>query len=423
MKKRNGYAFALGTADQGYRNQIAGAIGALYQSCGNIYPVENSFFPPSGLTGSADLKTLTYSQCRSYNEFRKRVFALLDFWLPQFPETPRIFVTAYNFTESSAPEKNVDMVCRVVKEYYRQRGLGNIFTTVLSSRLHNYKYVDLINVPKHLLTFYARVRLLQNRKLRKKTLITIGIIHKFTYDNVKKKKNDLESLLKKSFREQIIKRQSAKLKNFIQKAKKVVICLGGRVEGPEIIFDVNYAKSILEKCVTLIHHGYGVVIVNGPRTPNDVTDYFYEKTSFYPDIVFHNCKKIAASDEERNMWRIYSGKYEEEFTKLKEIGNIYPAVLGYENTLAVHTADTFACFETIGAGIPTAISSEGIYIDRSVRGDCLNMLRLLTPKYAVAFEMFVDLACYMGIEPKNLHPAGLSDLSKVFVEAVWHRIE
>ena len=111
-----------------------------------------------------------------------------------------------------------------------------------------------------------------------------------------------------------------------------------------------------------------------------------------------------------------------DFAKLKKLGNIYPAVLGYGNTLAVHTSDTYSCCETVSAGIPTAISSEGIFIDKSVRADCLNMLQLMTPKYALRFEDFVSLACYMGIEPQHLHPAVLSDLPRVFAEAVRHRI-
>ena len=236
------------------------------------------------------------------------------------------------------------------------------------------------------------------------------------------RKAELDENLKKTPREPVLKQQIAKLRNFTRKSKKVVICLGGRVEGSEIVFNVNYAKSLFEKCVALVRHGYGVAIVNGPRTPNDVTDYLYEAALSAPDIIFQNCKNIAGSDAERKVWRIYSGRHEDEFAKLKKLGNIYPAVLGYGNTLAVHTSDTYSCCETVSAGIPTAISSEGIFIDKSVRADCLNMLQLMTPKYALRFEDFVSLACYMGIEPQHLHPAVLSDLPRVFAEAVRHRI-
>lgn len=50
------------------------------------------------------------------------------------------------------------------------------------------------------------------------------------------------------------------------------------------------------------------------------------------------------------------------------------------------------------------------------------MQQLMIPKYALRFEDFVSLASHMGIEPNNLHPATLSDLTRVFAEAIRHRI-
>ncbi len=149
-------------------------------------PAENFLLLPPGIANACDMReSLCYTRFGSYREFRNEIFALLDARLPQLPTTPHVFITAYNLTESTAADKNADTLCRAVKEYYRTRGLGKIFTVVLISRLHNYKYVDLINVPKHLLTFYSRIRLLQNKKLRRKTLITIGTIHKFTMAGVR----------------------------------------------------------------------------------------------------------------------------------------------------------------------------------------------------------------------------------------------
>lgn len=423
MKKDTLLAFAVDTPYMGCRNQLLGALDAINKNSKTALPAEKCLLLPSGAETVDDMReSLCYAHFGSYRSFQNEIFALLDARLPQLPAVPRVFITAYNLTESGAADKNADMLCRAVKEYYRRHNLGKIFTVVLISRLHNYKYVDLVNVPKHLLTFYSRIRLLQNKKLRQKTLITVGTVHKFTMAGVLARKAELDEKLKKTPREPVLKQQIAKLRNFTRKSKKVVVCLGGRVEGSEIVFNVNYAKSLFEKCVALVRHGYGVVIVNGPRTPNDVTDYLYEAALSAPDIIFQNCKNIAGSDAERKVWRIYSGRHEDEFAKLKKLGNIYPAVLGYGNTLAVHTSDTYSCCETVSAGIPTAISSEGIFIDKSVRADCLNMLQLMTPKYALRFEDFVSLACYMGIEPQHLHPAVLSDLPRVFAEAVRHRI-
>ena len=336
MKKDTLLAFAVDTPYMGCRNQILGALDAINKNSKTALPAEKCLLLPSGAETVDDMReSLCYAHFGSYRSFQNEIFALLDARLPQLPAVPRVFITAYNLTESGAADKNADMLCRAVKEYYRRHNLGKIFTVVLISRLHNYKYVDLVNVPKHLLTFYSRIRLLQNKKLRQKTLITVGTVHKFTMAGVLARKAELDEKLKKTPREPVLKQQIAKLRNFTRKSKKVVVCLGGRVEGSEIVFNVNYAKSLFEKCVALVRHGYGVAIVNGPRTPNDVTDYLYEAALSAPDIIFQNCKNIAGSDAERKVWRIYSGRHEDEFAKLKKLGNIYPAVLGYGNTLAV----------------------------------------------------------------------------------------
>ncbi len=63
------------------------------------------------------------------------------------------------------------------------------------------------------------------------------------------------------------------------------------MEGPEIVFDVNFAKKIYADAEKLSQSGYGVVIVNGPRTPNDVTDYLFEQTQHNPQIIFQNSKE------------------------------------------------------------------------------------------------------------------------------------
>ncbi len=75
---------------------------------------------------------------------------------------------------------------------------------------------------------------------------------------------------------------------------------------------------------------------------------------------------IAESDEYRqpSKWLIYSGRNEDNFTKLAKIGNIYPAVLEIENTLVVHSFDSYSSCETANSGIPTAISCSKIYIRR-----------------------------------------------------------
>lgn len=417
-------AFALGTPDRGFLNQLLGALNALADLCGLPFDSKTSFLLPDGVNDVMQMREgIFYAQFKSYAEFRKKIFAMLDLYMQKVEQTPRIFITAYNLTESLSAGKNTDTLCRAVKEYYAEHNLGFVLTAVLTSRAHKYKYVDLINVPKHLLTFTSRIRLLQNKKLRKKVLMTIGTINNFSRGNVRKKQKELLALLKKLKKDAALASSIDKLEAFIRTDKKVVFCLGGRVAGPEIVFDVNYAKKLYASADKLARIGYGIVFVNGPRTPNDVTDFLYEKSLDNPQIVFQNCKKIAENDYERTpqSWRIYSGKYEDDFRLLQKIGNIYPGIIGFENTLVVHSADTYASCETANAALPTAIS-KGLYIDPDVRPDCLNLFELLCPKYAIDFDDFVYYAVHMKIEPHDLRPQILSSPLRVFAETALNRL-
>lgn len=412
-------AFALAPQNTGELNQLRGALKAISDLTANQEDIERDFLLPGSAVSASDVREdLYYSNFSSYDKFRKEIYRLLDKYFQTNNTVPKIFVTAYTQGLNKLAQKNVDMLCRAVKEYYKQQNFGPLLTAVLTSRMHKYQYVDLINVPKHLLTFRARIRLLQNKKLRKKTLITTGTINSFNRQNVKTKFKELSQKLKKLKNQPEFSDWLNKFANFTQTPKKVVISLGGRVEGPEIIFDVNFAKKLFNDAERLDQNGFGIVFVNCHRTPNDVTDYLYEQSLRHPRIIFQNCKKIADGDEDRQpqKWRIYSGKNEEVFRQFEQIGNIYPAVLGYDNTLAVHTADSYACCETAAAAIPTAISSKGLYIDPSLRYDCLNLQQLMCPKYAIDWDDFVTLACNMKIEPQSLSPQILSNPLRVFAE-------
>lgn len=414
-------AFALAPQNTGELNQLRGALKAISDLTANQEDIERDFLLPGNAVSASDVRDdLYYSNFSSYDKFRKEIYLLLDKYFQTNNTVPKIFVTAYTQGLNKLAQKNVDMLCRAVKEYYKQQNFGPLLTAVLTSRMHKYQYVDLINVPKHLLTFRARIRLLQNKKLRKKTLITTGTINSFNRQNVKTKFKELSQKLKKLKNKPEFSDWLNKFANFAQTPKKVVISLGGRVEGPEIIFNVNFAKKLFSDAERLDQNGFGIVFVNCHRTPNDVTDYIYEQSLRHPRIIFQNCKKIAASDEDRQpqKWRIYSGKNEEVFRLFEQIGNIYPAVLGYDNTLAVHTADSYACCETAAAAIPTAICSKGLYIDPSLRYDCLNLQQLMCPKYAIDWDDFVTLACNMKIEPQSLSPQILSNPLRVFAETV-----
>jgi len=415
-------AFALPTPNLGYHNQILGAFRALSDLTGLDYN-DQAFVLPKGIMKATDLKTSFFeNKNEKYDGLKQRLFPLLDEYLKKSASIPHIFITVYDATDSKFSPENIDMVCRLVKEYYNQNKLGEVFTAILTSRVHKYKYIDLINVPKHMLTFRTRIRLLQDRNLKKKVLVTVGTINNFNRHNVLEKNQDLLKKLAGITGGENIQKQCEKLNQYISASKRVVFCLGGRVDGPEIVFDINYAKKLFNDALRLRRCGYYVAFVNGPRTPNDVVDFLYEKALGTENILFQNCKKVVKEEKERGNWRVYSGKYEEQLGELEQLGNIYPGILGFENTLVVHSMDSYAGCETTNAALPTAISSKGLYIDPILRYDCHNLKELLCPKYAIDWDEFLNVADHMKVEPKDLHPQILSSPLRVFAEAVVNRI-
>ena len=417
-------AFSLATPNIGELNQLLGALKAISDLTAGTSNYEDLFLLPNGAKQLFDVKDpLYFSAFKDFDTYYAEVAKLLDVFMAKNNIVPRIFVTAYTQGLNSDAAENVDMLCKAVKTYYKKKKLGMVMTAVLTSRVHKYKYVDLINVPKHLMTFKSRIRLLQDKILRKKTLVTIGTINNFNLKTVKEKHKTFTKLLSDLEKDGDFLTWREKFERYIKTSKKAVICLGGRVDGVEIVFDINYAKKLLADAERLSQVGFGVIIVNGSRTPNDVTDFLYEKTLKHSSIIFHNCKRIAEDDSDRapQRWRIYSGKYEQEFSKFQKIGNIYPAVLGFDNTLVMHTMDSYGCCETANAAIPTAISSRGLYIDAAIRYDCSNLQQLLCPKYAIDWDEFVNIACNMHIEPKDLKPQILSNPLRVFAETALNR--
>lgn len=421
MDYKNLRAFAFATPSMGEMNQLLGAFKSIADLTAGNDDFDDCFVLPLDVAHYSEVKTHLffheYSDFKSYySEVKKR----LDVFMAKTDIVPRIFVTPYTQALNQKAAKNVDMLSKAVKIYYRTHNLGPVLTSVLTSRVHKYRFVDLINAPKHLMTFTSRIRLLHNNALREKTLVTIGIIHNLNRKVINEKCKALVKHLKQLSKKDEFKDWCDEFNHYIAKPKKVVMCFGGRVDGTEITFDINYAKKLLADAKRLIQNGFGVVIINGSRTPNEVTDFLYKKTQDVRDIVFLNCKKIAVDERDRaaDRWRIYSGKYEKDFRIKEEIGNIYPAVLGFDNTLVMHTMDSYGCCETACSAIPTAISSKGLYIDPTIRYDCFNMKQLLCPKYTIDWDEFVTLACTMHIEPKNLNPQILSNPLRVFAETV-----
>lgn len=163
-----------------------------------------------------------------------------------------------------------------------------------------------------------------------------------------------------------------------------------------------------------------MIVVNGPRTPNEVTDYFYEQSlAAESKIAFFNSKQVARTDEERVP---ENGAFIRESTRKSfasggKYGNVYPGVLGLENTLVVHTFDSFACCETAASGIPTAICRE-VEIDRAVRPDCYRLADQLT-----AAGYAADFADFDGeTEPRDLKLKVLPSVNSLLAKKIIDRL-
>lgn len=416
--------FGLAPVDVGYRNQIIGAINALNNLTGNNFNLDDLLILPDNEKIYTEIKnTLYYSKFKNYMSFKKALFERIDYFMQNKTFVPRVFITAYNATESNDAGKDADKLCFAIKQYYKEHNLGKVMTIVLTSRYYKYKYADLINIPKHLMTLMIRIRLLKDLSLKNKVLVTTGTVHNLNIKTIKTKHEELKKKLTKLKKQTDLESVVAKFEDYKGKSKKVVILLGGRVQGPEIDFNLDYVKKIFANAQKLTKIGYGVVIVNGSRTPNNITDYLYKRAQKHKDIIFHNCKRIAQSSDDRDStkWRIYSGKYEEDFHKLQQIGNIYPGIIGYPNTLVVHTKDSYSCCETACSSIPTSISSNGLYIDNKKRYDCQNLVDLMCPLYAIDFDEFVKRAQTEHLEPKDLKQHILSNPLRVFAETIVNR--
>lgn len=416
------FAFALATPNTGELNQIWGALETFAKQTKTAKESEKNFlFPLNKKTLSEMREPFSILNYKSYRSFKNDANKMLDKYFQKIKTPPKVFIMSYTQALNELSDKNIDAMCRVVKEYYKKHNYGKILTTVLTSRLHPYKYVDIINIPEHMfVSTDTNFKFLENKRLKSKIVITKGIVSNFTTSSIKKKHKQLIEKISSLAKDKKLEKWLKKYDLFCQSSKRVVMLLGGRVNGPEIQFNMEYAKKLYQDAEKLSQCGYSIIIANGPRTPNDITDYLHEKSKNNPRILFHNCKTIATTDEDRSpsRWRIYSGKYEDEFNITKQIGNIYPGIIYFDNTMVMHTADSFASCESTSISIPTAISKTGIYIDSKIRHDCYVLYNMLCSKYTLDWDEFVFLATNIGIEPKNFNPKELKNPTKLFVERV-----
>ncbi len=401
---RHMIAFAPSTPKLGEFNQLRGVLSGLMHFCDKgmhfAYNLDMCFENVAGMP----LKRHLYADDE---KFERDVFRCLDGYFSHHLLVPKVFVTICSPEDADDAAVNVDAVCRAVKNYYAAYGMGRVVTVAVNSSVYNYRFADVVHVCGHLMSEEKRQMLEADAKLKKKIFVSEGIIH-----------NMSRVFIRQKFGQPKIQKVLAACRNG---RPNVVFVLGGRVAGPEIRLSLNNAENIFRRAQQLAQRNYNVIIVNGPRTPNDVTDYFYEQSVASGEkIRFYNSKQVGRTNEEcqPEKWRIYSGRYEEVFLRQAvEFGNIYPGVLGLENTLVVHTFDSFSYCETAACGIPTAICREA-EVDCTVRPDCYRLAdQLMAAGYAIDFADFDA-----GTEPRDLKLKVLPNVNFLLAEKIIGRL-
>ena len=401
---RHMIAFAPSTPKLGEFNQLRGVLsGLMHFCCEDVHFAYNLDMCFDNVAGGP-LKRHLYADDEA---FERDVFRCLDDYFSRHLLVPKVFVTICSPEDAGHAAANVDAVCRAVKDYYAAHGMGRVVTAAVNSSIYRYRFADVVHVCGHLLSEEDRQTLEADAELKRKVFVSEGIIH-----------NMSRTFIRQKFGQPKMREIAAAYRNGRPNA---VFALGGRVEGPEIRFTLSHAENIFRRMRALADKNYNVIVVNGPRTPNEVTDYFYEQSlAAESKIAFFNSKQVARTDEERvpEKWRVYSGKHEEEFLRQAEkYGNVYPGVLGLENTLVVHTFDSFACCETAASGIPTAICRE-VEIDRAVRPDCYRLADQLT-----AAGYAADFADFDGErEPRDLKLKVLPSVNSLLAKKIIDRL-
>ena len=398
---KNITAFAPPTPNLGELNQIRGVFTGLIR-CKSADAAHFAYNMEICFKNITD-KPLRLSSYESYDSFKAAVFECLDYYFSKHILVPRVLVMAFTQGDNEKAVSNVDSMCRAVKEYYEFKKLGWVYAAVVNARLGDYRWADLVLVADHLLSGEERQQLDCDEDLKKKIFVSQGIVH-----------NMSRLYIQQKFGQRKVQSVLAKYKN--GKPNVVFVC-GGRVAGPEIQLTLDNAARIYAKMKELADKGYNAIILNGPRTPNEVTDYFAEQSlQSGGKVDFYNSKQIAAGKEDRTIdkWRIYSGKFEEKFkTEQEQFGSVYPAILGLENVLAVHSFDSFASCETASSEIPTAVC-RWVKIDKNVRPDCYRLADLLEKGgYVINFADFDG-----SVEPKDLKLKLLPNSNYEFAERI-----
>ncbi|MBR1825006.1 MAG: mitochondrial fission ELM1 family protein [Alphaproteobacteria bacterium] len=362
------------TEGAGTNNQMRGVIleGYKNRSTEMTLPVTKQ-----ELLKAEDGRLLHPKNFSDITEFESAVQQAVTLYL-QRESAPKYVILPVDHAALADENKQVDILSGAVKKAFAHHG-HSVKTMALASNLYDYQNVDLIHVGKHLLSDADEKKLATSPQLKARVVETLGVPGNLSWLRINAEANGPQK------------------KNIIDKyrgKKNVLFSLGGKTENGAIKFTLKDAERLFKSALALKAQGYNVIFTNSPRTPNDVTDFLYEKCkTFHMD--FFNSKKIATTEEEKNNFRIYTGKHNAEFVEqAAAVGNIYPAILSLfepnrENKnkgFVINTHDSFSYTSDAAAlGIPSVVYT-GNTIDNS-RFDCYKLFHICAAKgYVIDLE-------------------------------------
>ena len=160
-----------------YCGFFSGRLGSDNQTRGLILEAEADKKVPvtrNKLLQAPNGQPLDRSRYPDEESFKKDVYASLDAYLADAPK-PDVFVLPFNHGDMENAPNDADMLAKTVKDYYSDRKLGNVTTLVLTGAFHDYRHVDLANVPYHLMTEEQAKRLDKDPELQKKSFRLWGL--------------------------------------------------------------------------------------------------------------------------------------------------------------------------------------------------------------------------------------------------------
>jgi len=384
----------------GTNNQIRGVILEAAKEENSVPVTRND------LLKAADGTLLHHSKFNSEKDYLAAIDAAVSAYCLELrkngAKAPEFVVLPYDHSNGPVEYEGIDILSRGLKQSFAEHGV-KIKTMVIASNLYNYQDVDLIHVGKHQLSAADEQTLRETPSLKSRIIETLGVPSNLSWLRIKQ---EAGSPLKKA--------ELAKFRG----RKTVLFSLGGKTENGAITFTLDDAKKLFDAALKLKCAGYKVAFTNSPRTPDDVTDFLYEKCKLL-NMDFYNSKQLARTFEEaeRN-FRLYDGKYKNEFAAQAERtgGNIYPAILSV-CSFVVNTHDSFSYTSDAAALGITSVVYTGNKIDSERRPDCHKLFSLC---HESGYVVSLDEALTKITKKEKLATKPMSGVSSQIIQGMQH---